>query len=192
MSDTSQKQIEANRENAKKGGVKTEEGKAVSKYNALKHGILKTVVSEYEENFYTETIERLDEHFRPVGVLEKILIDRIGIYYLRLYRIAKAENEYMKSKLDRRHVVVKDLLDTSASYTKIIVENEGYLPRITDDEVEILSSTYLRYEIAVENRLYKALHELQRLQATRNGEAVPPPAVLDIDISGENQNGFVS
>ena len=40
MSDISQKQLEANRENAKLGGVKTEEGKAVSKYNALKHGLL--------------------------------------------------------------------------------------------------------------------------------------------------------
>ena len=35
--ETSQKQIEANRENAKLGGVKTEEGKAVSRYNAIKH-----------------------------------------------------------------------------------------------------------------------------------------------------------
>jgi len=40
MSETSQKQLEANRQNAKLGGVKTEEGKAVSKYNALKHGLL--------------------------------------------------------------------------------------------------------------------------------------------------------
>lgn len=38
MSEISQKQIEANQKNAKLGGVKTEEGKAVSKYNALKHG----------------------------------------------------------------------------------------------------------------------------------------------------------
>ncbi len=36
----SKKQLKANRENAKKGGVKTEEGKAITKYNALKHGLL--------------------------------------------------------------------------------------------------------------------------------------------------------
>ncbi|MCX5637107.1 MAG: hypothetical protein NTX52_05375 [Planctomycetota bacterium] len=36
----SEKQLEANRENALKGGVKTEEGKAIVKYNALKHGLL--------------------------------------------------------------------------------------------------------------------------------------------------------
>ena len=36
----SKKQLEANRKNAQKGGVKSEEGKNVVKYNALKHGLL--------------------------------------------------------------------------------------------------------------------------------------------------------
>ena len=36
----SQKQLEANRKNAQKGGVKTTEGKAIIKFNALKHGLL--------------------------------------------------------------------------------------------------------------------------------------------------------
>ena len=36
----SERQLQANRENAKKGGVKTEEGKSVIKYNAQKHGLL--------------------------------------------------------------------------------------------------------------------------------------------------------
>ena len=36
MSEISQKQLEANQENAKKGGVKTPEGKAVSKHNSIK------------------------------------------------------------------------------------------------------------------------------------------------------------
>ncbi len=50
MSKLSQKQLEANRQNAKLGGVKTEEGKAVSKYNALKHGILSQEVLLESEN----------------------------------------------------------------------------------------------------------------------------------------------
>ena len=40
MNEVSQKQLVANQKNAKLGGVKTEEGKAISKYNALKHGLL--------------------------------------------------------------------------------------------------------------------------------------------------------
>lgn len=40
-----------------------------------------------------------------------------------------------------------------------------------------------RYEAAAERSLYKALHELQRLQAARQGQAVTPPAVLDVDVT---------
>jgi hypothetical protein len=42
-----------------------------------------------------------------------------------------------------------------------------------------------RYETTIERSLYKALHELQRLQAGRNTEGnVPPPAVVDVEVSG--------
>lgn len=44
----SEKQLEANRKNAKKGGVKTSKSKEISKYNALKHGILSNVITEYD------------------------------------------------------------------------------------------------------------------------------------------------
>ena len=40
-----------------------------------------------------------------------------------------------------------------------------------------------RYETTIERGLYRALHELQRLQAARAGQAVPPPAVVDVDVS---------
>jgi len=42
-----------------------------------------------------------------------------------------------------------------------------------------------RYETTIERSLYRALHELQRLQAARRPEgSIPPPAALDVDISG--------
>lgn len=44
----------------------------------------------------------------------------------------------------------------------------------------------------LERGIYKALHELERLQAKRNGENVPLPIALDVDVSGEKENGFVS
>ena len=188
MSETPSKQAEASRENGKKGGVKTDEGKAVSKYNALKHGILKELVSDYEQSFYDDITERLNDQFQPVGVLEKILVDRIGIYYLKLYRVAKAENEYMKSVLNPYKSHVQSLM--GMDFDQTIVDNEGYTPIVGVIAVEKLSDTYLRYETTIENRLYKALHELQRIQLARNGEAVPPPVAIDIDISGD-KTGFV-
>lgn len=188
MNEISQKQLEANKQNAKLGGVKTEEGKATSRFNAITHGILGEIISDYEQNFCDGVSEYLNEYFNPIGILEKMLVDRIGVCYLKLYRVAKAENEYIKSKLNRRKVEIKSLYPEETGY---IVKNEGYIPRIHDDEVEKLSNVYLRYEVAIENRLYKALHELERLQARRNGENVPLPVDIDVNVIGRDTNGFV-
>ncbi len=187
----SQKQLEANKINAQKGGVKTDGGKEVSKYNALKHGVLKETVTEYEQSFSKDVMDRLNSQFQPVGVLEKILVDRIAVYYVRLFRGAKAENEYMQSILNPRQVSIQDLMP-AISFTETTVINEGYTPTVNHEVVDRLSTTFLRYEIALENRMYKAIHELQRMQAVRNGDNVPPSLALDVDMTGDKMDGFVS
>ena len=40
-----------------------------------------------------------------------------------------------------------------------------------------------RYGAGIERSLYRALHELQRLQATRAGQPVLAPAAVDVDVS---------
>jgi hypothetical protein len=46
-----------------------------------------------------------------------------------------------------------------------------------------------RYETTIERGLYKALHELQRLQAARHAEAnVVPPLTVDVDVSGVSKD----
>lgn len=44
-------------------------------------------------------------------------------------------------------------------------------------------SNLWRHESAVSRSVFRTLHELQRLQATRAGEHVPAPAVLDVDVN---------
>jgi hypothetical protein len=39
-----------------------------------------------------------------------------------------------------------------------------------------------RYEAHLQRQMLQALHELQRLQAARSGEGVPPPAALDVTV----------
>jgi hypothetical protein len=56
---------------------------------------------------------------------------------------------------------------------------------IRDSETANAFSKLSRYETAIERSLYKALHELQRLQAARRADDhVPPPAAIDVDVSG--------
>jgi hypothetical protein len=44
-----------------------------------------------------------------------------------------------------------------------------------------------RYEAHLSRQLAQALHELQRLQATRAGTPVPPPVVVDVIVSGGDE-----
>ena len=41
-----------------------------------------------------------------------------------------------------------------------------------------------RYETTIERGLYKALHELERRQAARQGGNVPAPVAMDVEVSG--------
>ena len=55
----SEKQLAANRKNALKGGVKTSKGKAITRYNAMKHGLLcKEVLIEGEDNKTLSELEK--------------------------------------------------------------------------------------------------------------------------------------
>ena len=81
----SQKQLEANKKNAKKGGVKTEEGKAIVKYNALRHGLLAKeiviTVGEGAENpeEFNALLEDLKIQLTPAGTLEEMLTEKIAV-----------------------------------------------------------------------------------------------------------------
>jgi len=182
----SNKQFNANQANSLLGGVKTPEGKNISKFNALKHGILLQSISDYEKDFYSNILEDFDKQFEPATTIEQILIERIALYYLKLYRVQKAETEFMKSKLNPRKTKVEGGIDVDPEglLGKVVVVNEGYAPLITDDNVQKLTEIYARYETTIENRLFRAIHELERLQRFRKGEKVLPPITADITQMG--------
>src|SRR5881392_3219333 len=50
-------------------------------------------------------------------------------------------------------------------------------------------STLARYEAGLERAFYRALHELQRLQAARAGHAVPPPIAVDVTVTVDHLDG---
>jgi hypothetical protein len=102
----SKKQLEANKKNAQKGGVKTSEGKTIVKYNALKHGLLaKEVVitiGEGAENLeeFDALLEDLKTQLAPAGTLEEMLVEKIAVAYWRLRRAYRYEVGLIRSELD--------------------------------------------------------------------------------------------
>jgi len=175
----SDKQLQANRANAKKGGVKTPEGKAVSRYNAIKHGLLSQEVILSDEN--QEELEMLAKKLRsqllPQTELEVVLVDRIASNVWRLRRAMRIEREMMED----------DRNDTFSSSQKALGKALSY-----DFANYDTYGKFIRYEASIERGIYKALHELQRLQSARKGEEVATPVAVDIDISDGASNGFVS
>ncbi len=102
----SKKQLEANRKNAQKGGVKTPEGKEVVKHNALKHGLLaKEVVITVGEDAecleeFNALLGDLKTQLIPEGTLEEMLVEKIAVSYWRLRRAYKYEVGLIRQNLD--------------------------------------------------------------------------------------------
>lgn len=163
MDEISPKQLEANRQ------------------NALKHPIFRETITEYEKDLEENLLELLGDEFEPQGVIEKMLVDRIATCYLKLFRVAKAEKEYMQATLNPRVVISENTLLFPEDYIKVVVKNEGYVPRIGSGDIGRLSDVYLKYEAAIEDRLYKAIKELERIQTARLGGTPPPKLVIDME-----------
>jgi hypothetical protein len=166
----SQLQNEANRRNAvHSNGPKTEEGKAASSKNSLKHGLLSRNVLLPAED--AEAFAQLGERFMaalgPVGELELVLVDRIIGLIWRLRRLGEIEAGILAG-LGPFKATVPTLGDAFMRDSA----NANALSKLS------------RYETSMERSLYKALHELERRQAARQGKDVPVPLAVDIDVSG--------
>jgi hypothetical protein len=135
---TTEKQIEANSLNALLGGVKTAEGKARIKHNAISHGFFSKEILIEGENplVLTAFRDNFIAQLKPDGELETILVELIISSSWRLKRVLRSE---------RTH------------------------PRNTPDYRDTSYQNVMRYVTTLERQIYRALHELERLQKARLG-----------------------
>lgn len=155
----SDKQLQANRENAKLGGVKTDEGKSISRFNAQKHTILRSSLTSYdEESAYNEFVDELITTYGTPSGLKGILIERAALCYIKLHRVQKAEAEFIKSVLEP-----DEHRDLFPDFAQELVK-AGYKPRMTAEGMETLANIYCRYETTLENRLFRILNQLERFK----------------------------
>ena len=174
----SQKQLAANRQNALKStGPRSAECKVAASKNSLKHGLLSSeaVMEGESKDEFEQFRESLLADLAPEGELECMLADRIVAASWRLRRTVRIEREILVADL---HEGVK--LGCKSSYT-----NSTLGRCVAGDTARY--NTYgklCRYEAHIERGLYKALHELQRLQAARKGQPVLAPLAVDVDVTG--------
>jgi len=149
-----EKQILANRQNALKGGVKTAAGKSISKMNAVTHGILASdVLLPGEDVCQLSALHQvLLVEFAPANDMENILLERIISCLWRLKRTLRSERKYS-------HPHPLATLGAQGDFV-----GGDYRYRSWQN--------FARYETSLENRFYKALRELDRLQSIRLGKPV--------------------
>ena len=134
----SARQIEANTQNGRRAaGCKTEEGKAASARNAVRHGLTsKTVVlADEDQTEFDELIESYASQYSPDNPEQRFLIRQLAESEWRLRRVRRLETAFFDGHTD------EEILN--------------------DKEVGAALARLTRYETAIERSYYKALKEVQ-------------------------------
>ena len=166
------KQIEANRRNAQSStGPQTPAGKARSSTNALTHGLTaaRALLPSEDEAEFDHLLRSFQDELAPAGSLETELVDYLTMAAWRLRRFRVFESRYFHQRL-------ADLKD-SLSERRYNHPSDGigfiYSWDCTNEKgFDNLS----RHEVRIERAFYRALKEIQRLQAARAGSPPPAPA----------------
>lgn len=194
-------------------GPTSEAGKSRASTNALQHGLRAApwrVLPDEDGGELEDLRARIRADVKPAGELEERLADRVVDGFWKLSRAGRAEaalltyahfetlqrraeieaGKHKTSPLDdidfgtvtdeRAHAAARQKAEEAAvRRAKAPAIGEAFGEAAGGDALDRIG----RYEMAAERSLFRALHELERLQAARAGRAVPAPAVVDVNVS---------
>ena len=170
---TSDKQIAANRLNALKSHGPT--NTTSTRTNATRHGLLAAGITELDDAEGYRTMRRdLVKETNPVGTIEMFLVESAALEMVRLRRARRLEGEYITDILNPP--IYEALRPTSRP------TNPGLPAAMKLESVQPLVSVFQRYEATILQRLFRILHEFERLQRMRHGESLLAPAALDVSL----------
>ena len=161
----SERQQDANRRNAaKSNGPKTPEGRAAVRLNALKHGLTaaEIILPTVEEKIDFEQFRAaFEEECQPVGPIEQVLVEDLVSSRWRMNRVRKMEPGFFALRTKVLEKRIKEDFST--------LDAQAHLALIFRDDAQDADTLgkMSRYEARFERSFYKALKELQRLQALR-------------------------
>jgi len=180
-------------------GPRTAEGLQAAAVNATRHGIWANVdvLPEFESrDDWDAHLAATVADWAPQGYMEEVLTEQIALLLWRLQRVARYEREAIVVSLDvdPQEAVRADLgpagdrklaamaVMQSRSEEELIAESVSRCKRSRLLPPDGQSEKIRRYESHLERLLHRAMHELQRRQATRTGAPVVPPVAIDIDL----------
>jgi len=177
---TSAKKVAANRVNGQKS--KGPKNTTATRLNATKHGLLSQGITELDDaEVYKTILSDLIRERNPVGALEMFLVESAAFDMVRWPRARRLEAECITGELNPP-TYGPGFGDLSLGDLGAPVLLDAGLPaKISSKALEDLI-TLQRYESTFANRLFRTLHELERLQRMRAGERLPAPAAVDISV----------
>jgi hypothetical protein len=169
----SEAQILANRRNAEKStGPRTEEGKAASARNSLKHGLFAwhDLISSEDREVFDRHRDLMLAELDPAGPLEHLLAERIVSLAWRLKRVERMQNEALDCLL------AEDALDSGAESGELGSFEQTADSALGRAAVKDFAGTkvldrLLMYERRIEHSLYKTMSELDRMKLVRPFDA---------------------
>ena len=189
---TSTRKAEANRRNASKStGPRTPQGKAWSRLNALKHGILAsqvvitTIEGRAERRMFEATVAGLAQDFQPVGTYEQLLVQEIAACFWRKRRLlcSKIAPAFDAIEIPAADIVERgtqqlipwkeplytegDQMTTAEQIYKHAGMDAVTLPNEKD------TARVIRYEAAINRSRERAVASLREMQKARRGMASP-------------------
>ncbi len=178
----SARNLAANRENAMLStGPRTPAGKARSRLNALKHGLLaseavnRVIEGAEARAAFDAMVDDLAAHYRPVGAVEEMLVQKIAIATWRLKRLLRFEAQglyraWREDQHDGYVKVLRRLRLADEAVEKHRMQTHVFRQAGVDGVTipnEANAMLMLRYEAAVNRDLYRAMTELRRLRKER-------------------------
>jgi hypothetical protein len=166
----SDRQRNANRRNAAKGGPKTDEGRAAVRFNAVKHGCTAAtlVLPGEDAEALKQLREDLFQEYQPATPTEHLLFDEFVRCSWRLLRMRRVETEMWTG-----HIIGQRLrqhLDRNVNQQEADRAVASALAEIPASEMV----NYFRYERMTTRDFYRALEKLEATQrARRRAQSLP-------------------
>jgi hypothetical protein len=137
--------------------------------NALRHGLLsrEVVLPSEDSAEFLGFARRMLRVLAPSGELQLLLADRVVSAAWRLRRIIVIESRALHSGCSN---LLGEDIGVGASYVSYAQDGDAI-------------SKLGRYEAMLERSLYRALHELQRIQAIERGQPGALPLAIDVDVA---------
>lgn len=135
-----------------KGGVRTPQGKAISKYNAVRHGVLKQILLPDETDDAQTIKDQFMSEYEPQTLTEELFIETMTTAYIRSQRATNAEREFFMEILNpavyEERVITPPILDypfvgdAVSGLKEMKLIKPAHYARISSDKVNTIDRTF--------------------------------------------------